>query len=108
MTGEIIISVFVLLGSFLILIAGIGVVRMPDLYMRMHAATKAPSMGFMLTLIGLMIYSPTLVVLLKSIAIILFLYITMPVSASLLGKSSLDMNLPQWRRNKQKEERAGR
>ncbi len=98
MNMEIITSIFILAGSFFILVAAIGLLRMPDIYMRMHAATKAVSLGIMLMLIGVSLHYPQFSVILKSVAIIIFLYLTMPVSASLLGRSSLEMNLPQWRR----------
>lgn len=98
MISEIISSIFLLAGAFLILIASIGILRMPDIYMRMHAATKAVSLGIMLMLMGISVYYPQFSIIIKSLAIIIFLYLTMPVSASLLGRSSLEMNLPQWKR----------
>lgn len=100
MITELILSFFIIAGSFLMLIAGIGVLRMPDIFMRMHASTKAPSLGIMLILIAVMITFPDIYTILKSLLVILFLYITIPVSANLLGKSSLDMRLPQWKKGK--------
>ena len=100
MITEIIIAVLILAGSFLMLIAAIGVIRMPDIFMRMHAATKAPSLGIMLMLIAVMISFPDIYSILKSILVIIFLYLTIPVSANLLGKSSLDMGLPIWKRER--------
>jgi len=45
-------DVFVLLGSALTMIGGIGAVRFPDVYSRMHAAAKAPTLGLVLVAIG--------------------------------------------------------
>jgi multicomponent Na+:H+ antiporter subunit G len=45
-------GVFILLGSVLTMIGGIGAVRFPDVYSRMHAAAKAPTLGLVLVAIG--------------------------------------------------------
>ena len=102
MIKEILVSVFILAGSLFILIASIGIVKMPDIYTRMHAATKATSWGIMLILLGVMIFFPFPGIIIKSILIIIFLYLTTPVAANLLGKSSLEMGLPVWL-NKEKQ-----
>lgn len=102
MINEIIISVFLISGSLLIFIASIGILRLPDIYMRMHASTKATSLGVMLLLTGAMIYYPTFSVIFKSLAVIVFLYLTIPVSANLLGKSALEVNAYRWTKTKKK------
>ena len=93
---EIIGSVFLLAGSLFMLIASLGVFRLPDVFMRMHASTKAVSMGMMLLLVGVSVLIPDISVIGKSLAIIIFFYLTLPVSTNLLGKSALDMNLKRW------------
>ena len=103
MINEIIILVFLISGSLLIFIASIGILRLPDIYMRLHASTKATSLGVMLLLTGAMIYYPTFSVISKSLAVIVFLYLTIPVSANLLGKSALEMNAFQWTKGKKKK-----
>lgn len=100
---EILISLFLLAGSLLIFIASIGILRLPDIYMRMHALTKASSLGIMLLLIGVMIYYPSFSVIIKSFAVIIFLYLTIPVSANLLGKSALEMDAFRWTKDKTKK-----
>lgn len=103
MIREIIISVFLIAGSIFIFIAGIGILRMPDIYIRMHALTKATSLGIMLLLIGGSFYFPVFSFIFKSLAIIVFLYLTIPVSAHLLGKSFLEMKSSQSTLKKKKE-----
>jgi multicomponent Na+:H+ antiporter subunit G len=100
MMTEIILSIFIIAGSFLMFIAGLGVLRMPDIFMRMHAATKAPSLGIMLMLVVVMISFPDLITIVKSLLVIIFIYITIPISANMLGKTSLDMGLPMWKKEK--------
>ncbi|MEO0904468.1 MAG: monovalent cation/H(+) antiporter subunit G, partial [Pseudomonadota bacterium] len=53
---EILISIFLLLGGFFALIAAIGVLRLPDVLMRMHASTKAGILGSSLILIACAIF----------------------------------------------------
>ena len=84
---KIIISAFLLAGSFFILIASIGLVRLNDLYSRLHAATKAPSFGIFLILIGVSIYFNTPMVYIKSLFVVVFIYLTAPLSAHAIIKS---------------------
>ena len=50
-------AVFMILGFFFVMVASIGVLRLPDFYTRMHASGKSETLGLMLTLIGLAIYN---------------------------------------------------
>ena len=68
---KIIISVVILLGSFFILIASIGMLRFKDLYGRLHASTKATSFGILLLLIGASLYFNDIQVYVKTLLIIL-------------------------------------
>ena len=54
---EILVSIFLLIGAFFILIGGIGMIRLPDLFMRLHAPTKASTLGLGGFLIASIIYS---------------------------------------------------
>lgn len=84
---EIIIAVSVLLGTLFILIAAIGLVRFKDLYSRMHATTKASSFGILLLLIGVCLYHQIPMVYVKSILILIFIYLTAPLAAHSLSSS---------------------
>ncbi|WP_296430492.1 monovalent cation/H(+) antiporter subunit G [Yoonia sp.] len=86
---NIIISVFLLLGSFFALIAAIGVLRLPDVLTRMHASTKAGILGSSLILIGGAIYLQETEITVRVIAIILFLMLTSPIGAHMIGRASV-------------------
>ncbi|WP_075603504.1 monovalent cation/H(+) antiporter subunit G [Saccharicrinis aurantiacus] len=88
--NDIIISVFIVLGSLWILIAAIGLLRFKDLYSRVHAATKATSLGVLLITLGVIFYFDYWDVRLKSILIILFIYLTSPLAAHSIAKSFRD------------------
>jgi multicomponent Na+:H+ antiporter subunit G len=86
---NIIISFFLLLGGFFALIAAIGVLRLPDVLTRMHASTKAGILGSSLILIGGAIYLQETEITVRVIAIILFLMLTAPIGAHMIGRASV-------------------
>lgn len=90
-------SIFLIIGSLFALIAAIGIVRMPDIYCRMHAATKAGAFGVSLILITLCVAVPTPRVIVQSILIIAFFYLTAPVAAHLIGRVGMHQKLPLWK-----------
>jgi len=77
--------VWIFLGSLLLLISGIGLVRMPDTLTRMHAATKASTLGSILVMIGAAFVAPHLWF--KLLLLGLFILLTNPLSASILARS---------------------
>ena len=93
----IIASTLLILGSLFALIAAIGIVRMPDIYCRMHAATKAGAFGVSLILLALCVALPTPRVFIQSILIIGFFYLTAPVAAHLIGRVGMMRKLPIWK-----------
>lgn len=94
--GEIIGTIFMLLGVFLILVAGIGLLRLPDLYLRMSAATKAATLGLGLILLGAVIFFGELGVASRTIATIVFVFLTGPVSAHMIGRAAYTRGVPLW------------
>lgn len=85
---ELLISIFVLLGALFILVSAIGLVRFKDLYSRMHATTKASSFGIFLLLIGVNLFHQYPIVILKSVLILVFIYLTAPLAAHALSSSA--------------------
>jgi multicomponent Na+:H+ antiporter subunit G len=77
-----------LLGALFSLVAAIGVVRLPDLYTRMHAASKAGAVGGGLVLLAVAFLSFEVGVALRAIVGFVFLLLTTPVSAHLLARAS--------------------
>lgn len=77
-----------LLGSAFTLLAAIGVLRLPDLYTRMHAASKAGAVGGGLILLAVALVSFDGSVALRAIIGACFLLLTTPVSAHLLARVS--------------------
>jgi multicomponent Na+:H+ antiporter subunit G len=94
---EILISVLILSGSGLMLIAAIGLLRLPDLLCRSHAVAKASTLGIFLLLTALGLHVGGHNTGLKILLAILFQLITIPVSSHLVGLLALRKNLPRWR-----------
>ncbi len=85
---DIICATFLLLGSLFVLIASIGLLRFPDLLLRMHAATKAGTMGVSLLLLAVIIHFHNIFVSIESIVIILFIFITVPIGSHMIARIS--------------------
>ena len=81
--------VLLTLGGLSVLIGGIGALRMPDLYTRMHAASITDSMGTILVLLGIMLQAGWSLATIKLIAILLFLLLTSPTSSNALASAAL-------------------
>jgi len=78
----------VLLGAMFGLLAAIGIVRLPDLYTRLHAASKAGAVGSGLILIAVALISTDGAVILRAILGIIFLLLSTPIAAHLLARAA--------------------
>jgi len=96
---EIIESILLLGGAGFCLIAAIGVVRFPDLYVRMHAATKAGTLGAGLALLAIVVGSGDLGTIIRAIAAMLFLLLTAPIGAHLLARAAYASGVRMWDRS---------
>jgi multicomponent Na+:H+ antiporter subunit G len=76
-------------GGFFVLIGGIGALRMPNLYTRMHAASVTDTMGAVLVLGGVMVQAGLTLATIKLAAILLFLLITSPTSSYALASAAM-------------------
>jgi multicomponent Na+:H+ antiporter subunit G len=85
-------SLFVLGGALFLLLGAVGILRMPDVYNRMQAGTKATTMGNILTLLGLGLMMP--VWLPKIAIIILFILMTNPLSSHALARAAHRVGVP--------------
>ena len=81
-------SALVLLGSGFVLIAALGLLRMPDVLMRMHAATKAGSLGAGLLLLAVAVAYGEAAITVRALATIVFLFLTAPVAAHVIGRAA--------------------
>lgn len=94
--NDIIVSVLIICGGVFAAIAGLGLLRLPDVLIRMHASTKAGTLGVGLIVLGVAVHFPQTLVLTKAILIIVFLLLTAPVAAHLIGRAAYRSNTPLW------------
>ncbi len=76
-------------GGVFVLVGGIGALRMPNLYTRMHAASVTDTMGAVLVLAGIMLQAGLSLVTIKLAAILLFLVLTSPTASYALANAAL-------------------
>lgn len=99
MTLSEIVSAFLLIGgAFFTFLAALGLVRMPDLFLRMSATTKAATLGVSSMLLGLACYFGDLALASRAGATIAFLLLTAPIGAHMIGRAAYLSGVPLWER----------
>ena len=86
--NEMLVALLLLSGSMFSLVAAIGLLRLPDILTRMHAATKAGVLGTGLILLSHAAYFSELAITLRVLATITFLWLTAPIAAHLIGRAA--------------------
>jgi len=90
---------FLLLGAALMLVTGLGLMRMPDIFTRMHAATKGASLGVAFMLLATALVFQETGVTLKGTITVLFIFLTAPVAANLLARAAYAQKTPLWKKS---------
>lgn len=93
---EAITSLLLLAGGGFMLLAAIGVLRMPDLYMRMGTSTKATTLGLACILTAVAVFSAEASIVARALATIVFVFLTTPVAAHVLGRAAYKVGVPLW------------
>lgn len=97
---EIIIEIIASIGAVFVLLAAIGVLKMPDLFLRISVTTKAATLGVGLMLVGVIIHFSDFYTTTRSIAIVLFVFLTAPIGAHLIGRAAYIFGVPLWKNNR--------
>lgn len=80
--------VFIAVGVFFMFVASLGILRLPDLYSRLHAPTKAATLGLACLLLALALVLPFGAVITKAVLALLFIAATAPVGAHILARAA--------------------
>lgn len=83
-------------GTFFMFVAAIGLLRLPDLYTRMHAVTKAGTLGIGLVLLSAAVSFADVSVATRAFVALLFVLSTAPVSAHMIGRAGYLGGVPLW------------
>jgi multicomponent Na+:H+ antiporter subunit G len=90
----IVVTLLVVLGVGLMLVAGLGIVRMPDLPTRMHASSKAGTLGAALILVAVGVDFADLAVAVRAVLIVGFLFLTAPVASHVIARAAYRTGVP--------------
>lgn len=90
------VAFLLLLGAFFMLVSTIGLLRMPDLLTRMHATTKAGAFGSGLMLLAVALFFTEIGVTTRVVAIILFIILTAPIGAHVVGRAAYIRGISLW------------
>jgi len=96
--SDAIVSILIILGGGFAAVAGLGLLRLPDVFIRMHASTKAGTLGVGLIVLGVSVHFASSLVLAKAILIIAFLFLTAPVGAHLIARAAYRRGIRLWDR----------
>ena len=94
---EILTSVLVVAGGFFAVAAALGVVRLPDVLIRMHASTKAGTLGCGLILVAVAVHFGETGIVARAVVAIVFLMLTAPVAAHMIGRAAYRTGAPLWK-----------
>ncbi|RDV14778.1 monovalent cation/H(+) antiporter subunit G [Pontibacter diazotrophicus] len=100
---EIISSVLILMGVFFMLVAAIGLLRLPDFYTRMSAITKGATLGMGLIVLGIGVYFNDPEMMFKILAILFFTIITSPVAAHAITRTAIHKKVTFWKKTNLEE-----
>ncbi len=76
-------------GSMFLIIGAVGLIRFPDFFTRLHAASIVDTLGFILIMLGLMLQAGLSIVTIKLVLIVVFILFTSPAAAHALAKAAL-------------------
>jgi multicomponent Na+:H+ antiporter subunit G len=94
--NDIITIVLLGVGTLFTLLAAIGILRMPDVFMRMQVATKAATLGVACVAMAAAVHFGDLATTARSVLIVLFLFLTTPVAAHTIGRAAYVAGARLW------------
>ncbi|SDQ96115.1 monovalent cation/H(+) antiporter subunit G [Natronobacterium texcoconense] len=92
----VLVVLFAALGVFFTMVAAVGVLRLPDVYTRSHAATKADTLGAGFAILAVGIYFGTAGELLRVGLLLVFVYITNPTAAHAITRAAYSQDIEIW------------
>ncbi len=93
---DIVAALLMIGGTSFMLVAAIGLLRFPDLYTRTHAVTKAGTLGIGLLLVSAAVSFGEISITTRTLMAILFVFLTAPVSAHMIGRAGYLGTAPLW------------
>jgi multicomponent Na+:H+ antiporter subunit G len=94
---EAIVLILFIIGALFLLLAATGIVRLPDLFTRMQAATKAATLGVGCTLLAVAVHFSDFGITVRSLLVVTFIFLTAPVAAHLIARAGYCSGASLWR-----------
>lgn len=94
---DVLILILSTVGAIFILLAAIGVLRMPDIYLRISTSTKAATLGIGCILVATALFFNNVAITSRVVAIIFFVLLTSPISAHLVVRTAYFINAFKWK-----------
>jgi monovalent cation/proton antiporter MnhG/PhaG subunit len=94
--SEIVSSALMITGAAFALLAGAGLLRMPDLFTRMQAATKASTLGIGCIVLAVAVHFGELSITTRALAVAAFVFLTAPVAAHMIARAAYFVGVPLW------------
>lgn len=91
-------SIFMVGGALFMFLSAVGILRLPDTYIRMHALTKAGTFGVIGVMISSIIHFREIRILGPALLVVLFFLVTLPVAGHLLGRAAYFSGVKLWDR----------
>lgn len=104
MTANIIAIILCSTGAFFFIVGTTGLLRLPDVFTRLHSSTKCDTMGAGSILIGLAVYSGLSWDILKLLLILGFLFISSATTGHAIGRSAVKQGIGPWRKEDREAE----
>lgn len=98
MIVDIVSSFLMFSGAVFSFIAALGILRMPDLFLRMQAAAKTGTLGVGCTILAVATYFGDLAVTTRAGLVILFLFLTAPVAAHMIARAGYIAGVSLWKK----------
>jgi multicomponent Na+:H+ antiporter subunit G len=92
----VLVGVLMLIGSAFVLLAAVGILRLPDVFTRMHAATKPATLGIGLIIIAVAVHFGDLAIATRALLVGAFFVLTVPVGAHMIGRAAYLIGTPLW------------
>jgi multicomponent Na+:H+ antiporter subunit G len=93
---EWIVVALIFFGTFFMLVAAVGLNRMPDLYMRMHGAAKSTTLGITAIMIATAVYFLSSAAFTRAILVVVFFFLTAPVATHVLARAAYFGKVQRW------------
>ena len=94
---EMITALLIAVGALFAAIGGLGLLRLPDVLMRMHASTKIGTLASSLITVAAAVHFGTAEVWIPAVAVVVLLLLTAPIAAHMIGRAAVTTRVPLWR-----------